>query len=143
MSTLETFTLKSHSDRRHNQNSVRCPIRDTVARLRRLGLLKVDANGTLKKSDAELKIESSARNAALQYFHEQMMDKSKEKLGEFGTTERLVGSYTFGFCKDQLPKLEMILKEALEKIAVLSERESKKDIVYYCGVQLVPLCTPN
>lgn len=115
---------------------------DAVERLLRLGLLKKDPDGALRKTSLSFKSPSGIPNTAIRKFHSEMLDLAKGALTEQSVDERYIAGQTMTIRKDKLPEAKRLIQEFLEKMRSLVPEEAAGDETYHLGLQYFRLTAP-
>jgi uncharacterized protein (TIGR02147 family) len=110
-----------------------------MERLIRLGMMEETAPGQYSQTPVHYKAESRTRNAALNKFHKQYLDKSLTALDEQKPDERVSGSETFAISEKSFQEVEQLTKDYLKKIAEISNRDQNPTSVYHCQVNAFKL----
>ncbi len=104
-----------------------------VERLLRLELIEQKAPGAFVRTNNRLLVSSKAPNEAIRKFHEQMLTKALESLENQTTKDRINGSETFAFSKENLEEANKIIEKFYDRMIELSDRtKSKTDVYHLC-----------
>jgi uncharacterized protein (TIGR02147 family) len=112
-----------------------------IDRLERLELLEKNKDGRYRKVMDRVLSASEVPNTALQNFHRQMIEKAAASLATQTPKEKLVGSETMVFDKDQLNAANELMEEFFNKMLQLSSASKKGKDVYHLGIQFFNLTT--
>lgn len=112
-------------------------VKDAVARLTELGLLKTDTP-RWEQTSVDLEMPSGAPSRAVREHHKQLLTKAIVAVDEVAAEEREYSSQTFAIAKSAIPELKNLIREFQRKTARLSQGAAK-DEVYALTIQLFPL----
>lgn len=106
-----------------------------VERLKRLNLLKSEANGTLSSVDKDVMVSTQVPSEALQKYTRQLFQKADEAQKEQSNQERVFATEVFAFDEKDIPKLKELTNDYLDNVVKLAKKGSSKRHVFALGVQ--------
>jgi uncharacterized protein (TIGR02147 family) len=138
LTQLPTFLLSAQTAARAlGIAKIDCEL--AIDRMKRLGLLKADEQGVLRKSHSKILTKSKSPNQALRSFHKQMLSKAIDSLETQTPDEKIVGSETFAFDPSQISEARELTEEFFQKMVALAAKSKNKSAVYHFGLQLFNL----
>ena len=143
MALLElTLTDDFRSDARWVAKQLRLTVVEVqliVARLQRLGLLAVDADGRWMATNANTTTKDKSRTSrALKQYQKQILERATHALLHEPYERRSMASMTLAIDPEKMPLARQMIQEFMDDLAdVLGEQ--KKTQVYQLGVSLYPL----
>ena len=108
----------------------------------RLGLLQQADDGTVVASDEWMMPEEGTGDIAILKSHESMLERAREAVGSFGSSNRIALGYTGSVPKDKFPELEEKMMKVLREMASQCEEEPRQVVVQMHFV-LFPLSDPG
>jgi uncharacterized protein (TIGR02147 family) len=120
-------------------------VRAAIDRLVRLGLLgeHPDRRGCYRKANSYVRFETRAPSSAFVSNHKQILALASESIESQPVEERLFGSETVAFSKQELPKVRSLAEEFYNRLLKLTETSSPKTEVYNFGVHFFKLISTN
>lgn len=112
-------------------------VKEAVARLESLGLLKID-NGEWKQTHRDLELPGGVPSRTIREHHKQILTKAIVAVDAVATEKRELSSHTFTINRQDLPELKNAVRDFQRRISKLSQA-SEKDAVYVLAMQLFPI----
>ncbi len=112
-------------------------VREAVARLKELGLLRIEDDRWIQSSE-NMELPSGPSSRAVREHHKQILTKALVAIDEVPVDARESSSLTFAVSRRQLPQIKAAIRDFQRQIARLSQSE-EKDEVYALTIQLFPL----
>lgn len=120
--------------------SLRVPeVKAAVKLLDSLGLIRKNARGHWKATDASLVSSPELGVVTVRRFQKEMMDLGKAALDAFPREERNISCSTFSLSPEGWERASLKIDAFLKEIAELVRSDAKEDRVYQFNVQLFPL----
>ena len=114
-------------------------VKDGIATLLKLGLVKEDDKGNLVQTDAAVTTGNEVVSFGVETFHKKMMQLASESIDRFEHEDREVSSLTMGVSQKTAKKVkEMIQDFRKEVIAVVCEEKNIEDVIQV-NFQMFPL----
>ncbi len=113
-------------------------VKQVLGNLEKCGLLR-HAAGELKPQTKNTFTPTEVSEAAIRYYHKQLLQLAAEKIESVPVAKRDFRSMTFSFDEAVLPALKEEVSVFLERIGNLARRSQKKNTVYALNVQTIPL----
>lgn len=113
-------------------------VREIIARLLRLGLLKVSNEDQLVTTGAQLSSSDNVSNLSVRKSHFENLELGKKVLEEMPVEKRDFTALTLAFDPDKLPQAKKLIREFLNQFSTIMESTEKKE-VYRFSLQLFPL----
>jgi uncharacterized protein (TIGR02147 family) len=113
--------------------------KDAIHLLADLGLIRKNADGFWKATDASLASTPELGAVTIHRFQKEMMELGKAALERFDRTERNIASSTLSLSKLGFERLSSKLDGFLKEIAELARSDENEDCVYQLNLQLFPL----
>jgi uncharacterized protein (TIGR02147 family) len=112
-----------------------------IERLLHMELLEADPArpGSYRMTQDSVRVESAVPNQALRNYHRQIFTLASESLERQKPDERIVGSETIAFAREDLPKARALVAEFYKRILELSRSPSRKTDVCNVGVHVFSL----
>lgn len=110
-----------------------------IERLVRLGLLQALPKGRYSRVPEHIRTEAHAPSDALNRFHQQMLEKTRQALAEQGPQERLSAFNTIPFRKDQLPRVREAIRRFFSEVSAISEESPANDEVFHLSLHFYNL----
>ena len=117
-----------------NENQVKT----AIERLLRLGLLEKKADGSLKKTSAQLATPTDIPNKSLRKYHTEMIAKAATALETQTVEERDITSMTLSIDTQKIPEAKKMIRDFRRNLAKLIG-DANGDAVYQLNVQLFDL----
>jgi uncharacterized protein (TIGR02147 family) len=121
--------------------SVRAVI-DALERLKRVGLLKQNSDGSLTRIAKSLKTPPNIPSRAVRGFHRQMINKALDAIEGQNVTERLLESMTLTVDSSKLKAVTELAEEFRKKVAKVAQVE-RGDETYQLNIQFFRLTDPR
>lgn len=109
---------------------------ESIDLLLRAGLISSESNGRFQKTNKRLQLSSIGPNYALRHYHREMLKLAADALETQSNDEKFVGTATFSFSTEDLPKANEILEDAFTRITALAKHSIAKNSIYHLGVQM-------
>jgi uncharacterized protein (TIGR02147 family) len=119
-------------------------VREALATLERLGLVKRDARGRLQASELAVSSEYETPSSVVRHFNQEMMGLAMSAPDRFSASDREIGGLTLGLnreCYDRIKERIRLFKEEILGMVVEDKRGS--DLVGQLNIQLFPLSMPG
>lgn len=113
-------------------------IREIIARLLRLGLLKVNDSDQFVTTGAQLSSSDNIANLSVRKSHFENLELAKTVLEEMPIERRDFTALTLAFDPGKLPQAKKLIREFLNQFSSIMESTEKKE-VYRFALQLFPL----
>lgn len=117
-------------------------VMDALERLKRVGLLQQNADGTLTRLAKTLAAPPNIPSRALRGFHRQMLSKAIDAIEGQTANERLLESMTLTVDSTQLKAVYELSEEFRKKVVAVMQKE-KGDETYQLNVQFFRLTDPK
>lgn len=98
-----------------------------------------DSSGKFKVAEKQLSCHEGVYKISLGEFHRQMLDIAKVSIDEVSRDERLLLGHTVALSKQQFEKVQLILREAINKIESADNKLQNESEVYHIEVAAFPL----
>jgi uncharacterized protein (TIGR02147 family) len=115
---------------------------DALERLKRVGLLKLNADGSLSRISKSLKTPPGVPSRAVRGFHRQMLAKAIEAIESQTVNERLLESMTLTVDSSKLKAVAELAEEFRKKVAKVAQAEGG-DETYQLNLQFFRLTDPR
>ena len=112
---------------------------DTVVRL---GLAVRRQDGHLERGDPTLSAGPEVHSLAVRNYHAQMLDRAKDSIGNFPSSQRALSATTVCIRADSIDDLKRRVHDFREAFLDYCDRQSDGDVVYQLNFQLFPLTKP-
>jgi uncharacterized protein (TIGR02147 family) len=110
--------------------------------LKTCGLLKINEQGQIEKTYADVRTTEDISSQALKDSHKETLEMSKNKLDEIEVELRDFSSATLAIDLKKLPEAKTIIREFRQKMTALL-RDGVKTDVYQLAIQFYPLTKIN
>ncbi len=112
--------------------------REALLRLRRLGILEIDAEGKPRKKHANLCSTDQLRNLSLRRSHEELLEKAREVLFNTRTEDRDYSAMTLTLARRDLKVAKEMIRDFRRTLTARLEATPGEE-VYSLQIQLYPL----
>ena len=117
-------------------------VQESLKNLFKLGLIKLEADGSLKRTAHKTNSTDDVLNLSLQKMHINDMEMAKEKLSQVDVKLRDFTSYTLAFDIKLMPKVKEMIRKLQDDVDELMQ-DSNPTEVYKMNTYLYPLTKLN
>ena len=118
--------------------------RQAIALLKRLGMVRKDAQGRIVREDAVSDTTGSeARSVAVNNFHMQALILAGEAIDRFPREQRSVSTITFSLSSKGYRAIEEELTACRARLRKIAEADSGENIVYHVNMNVFPFTNPT
>jgi len=103
--------------------------------------IRVARNGSVSVPEKVIDCESGVYRIALADYHRQMFDLASESIESVSRESRKLSGHMVAVRKEDFQKIDEILSEARDRIEELGREVQMGEVVYYVGLQAIPLTT--
>lgn len=107
-------------------------VKDTIERLKRLGLVRELKNGKLKVKDIQLDTTDNISNLSLKKRHMENMDAAREAVTKFEVDKRFFSFETLAFDQEKMPEVKELIWEFHDRLVELANTKKKDDVYEVC-----------
>lgn len=107
--------------------------------LLKFGFILKDHSGEYKVVEKQLSCHEGVYKISLGEFHRQMLDIAKVSIDDVSREERLLLGHTVALSQEQYEKVQVILREAINKIETVDSKSENESEVYQIEIAAFPL----
>jgi uncharacterized protein (TIGR02147 family) len=107
--------------------------------LLKLGLLKRDENGRLRRSEPIVTTPDEVVSAYLAHFHKEMLKKAGESIDRFTRDKREITGVTFSGSTKKVAQIKEIIRRCRKEILELTNDDPENHAVFQLNFQFFPL----
>jgi uncharacterized protein (TIGR02147 family) len=139
LSLMETKGFRSNPEWIANRLGLtKTQVQDALGRLKRLGMISVDASGKIRQGKSKYRTPDDVTNLSLRQGHAENLELGKQSLVRGSVDQRDFTAVTMAIDPNKLPDAKVLIRKFQDDLAALLESGQQTEVYKLC-VQLFPL----
>jgi len=118
-------------------------VRNSLALLQRLGLVRRLRNGTYKVADKVVSTGPEVKSHAVQRFHQQTIRLAERALSQLPRSERSISGLTLGISRKTYEQICLLLQQTQQRLLQMAREDAEADGVYQLDFSFFPIASLN